>query len=72
LRCALRGAAAEALDALNRRVLTAIQLGGEAFLSGTELDGRPVLRACFINPRTTAADVERIVELVAATAADLT
>ena len=70
LRCRPPGVPDGALDALNRRVLTAIQLGGEAFLSGTELDGRPVLRACFINPRTTAADVERIAELVASTAAE--
>ena len=71
LRCRPPGVPDGALDALNRRVLTAIQLGGEAFLSGTELDGRPVLRACFINPRTTAADVERIAELVASTAIEL-
>jgi aromatic-L-amino-acid/L-tryptophan decarboxylase len=68
LRCVPRDVPLDALDALNRRVLTDVQLGGEAFLSGTQLDGRTVLRACFLNPRTTADDVERIVALLTATA----
>jgi pyridoxal-dependent decarboxylase-like protein len=54
------------LDELNHRVLTAVQLSGQAFLSGTELDGRFVLRACFINPRTTGADVQLIADTVIA------
>jgi aromatic-L-amino-acid/L-tryptophan decarboxylase len=52
------------LDELNRQVLRAVQLGGQAFLSGTELDGRFVLRACFINPRTTGSDVHRIADAI--------
>jgi glutamate/tyrosine decarboxylase-like PLP-dependent enzyme len=52
------------LDELNRQVLRTVQLNGQAFLSGTELDGRFVLRACFINPRTTADDVHRIADAI--------
>ena len=44
-----------------------MQLGGEAFLTGTELDGAFVLRACIINPRTTVADVRALAALLART-----
>lgn len=54
------------LDALNRAALRDVQLGGEAFVSGTELDGRFVLRACFVNPRTTADDADRMVAAIVA------
>jgi glutamate/tyrosine decarboxylase-like PLP-dependent enzyme len=47
---------ADALDALNRRVLQDVQLGGEAFLSGTVIRGRFWLRACVVNPRATEQD----------------
>jgi aromatic-L-amino-acid decarboxylase len=60
-------AAPEALDALNRAILEKIQLGGAAFLTSTVLDGRFWLRACLVNPRTRAADVSALVELVRAT-----
>ncbi|HEU0298656.1 MAG TPA: pyridoxal-dependent decarboxylase [Longimicrobium sp.] len=49
----------DALDALNRTVLQRVQLGGEAFLSSTVLDGRFWLRACIVNPRATPDDVAR-------------
>ena len=54
----------EALDALNRAVLTRVQLGGEAFLSSTVMDGRFWLRACIVNPRATAADLDRTLDAV--------
>jgi aromatic-L-amino-acid decarboxylase len=50
------------LDAHNHAVLRAVQLGGEAFVTSTQLDGRFVLRAAFVNPRMTTHDVERIVD----------
>jgi aromatic-L-amino-acid/L-tryptophan decarboxylase len=68
LRCAPPGVAD--LDELNRAVLRAVQHSGEAFLSSTVLDGRFVLRACFVNPRTTEAHVRRAVELIARLAAE--
>ena len=59
------------VDRLNRQVLRSVQLGGQAFLSGTELDGRFVLRACLINPRTAADDLDRIVDAVVSAGASL-
>ena len=57
-----------AVDALNERILTSVQLGGEAFLSSTILEGRLYLRACVVNPRATRADVERAFQAVRAAA----
>ncbi|MGC4189844.1 MAG: pyridoxal-dependent decarboxylase [Thermomicrobiales bacterium] len=53
-----------ALDALNRAVLDDVQLGGEAFLSGTVVDGRFALRACIVNPRSTLADIDALVAII--------
>lgn len=55
------------LDALNRALLEEIQLGGQAFLSSTTLQGRFVLRACIINPRASRQDIDALIELVRAT-----
>ncbi len=59
------------LDRLNRAVLEAVQLGGEAFLSSTVVDGRFVLRACIVNSRTGPGDIERLVDVVRAAGARL-
>lgn len=56
---------AAALESLNRAVLEDIQLGGQVFLSSTVLEGRFCLRACIVNPRTSAGDVDAVVDLVA-------
>ncbi|MGC4106799.1 MAG: pyridoxal-dependent decarboxylase [Thermomicrobiales bacterium] len=53
-----------ALNALNRAVLDDVQLGGEAFLSGTVVDGRFTLRACIVNPRSTFADIDALVTII--------
>ena len=60
---ALRGDE-QALDTLNRRVLSAMQLGGEAFVSSTVIAGVFWLRACIVNQRATEADVEAMVDIV--------
>jgi glutamate/tyrosine decarboxylase-like PLP-dependent enzyme len=60
----------ESLDAVNRRVLAAVQLGGAAFLSGTTLDGMFALRACVVNPRATLEDADAVVAEVRARLAD--
>jgi glutamate/tyrosine decarboxylase-like PLP-dependent enzyme len=51
----------QALDALNRRVLSDVQLGGRAFLAGTTVDGVFALRACVVNPGSSTADADAIV-----------
>jgi len=61
----------EAIAALNRAVLERLQLGGEAFLSSTELRGRFTLRACIVNYRSTRRDIDRMLEAVRAIAQEL-
>lgn len=60
------GADAGALDALNRKLLQRLQLGGRAFLSSTVLRGRFVLRACIVNPLSTARDIDLLLDTVKA------
>jgi glutamate/tyrosine decarboxylase-like PLP-dependent enzyme len=64
---------AAALDALNRAVLTDVQLGGRAFITGTVVRSVFWLRACIINHRATVADVDAMVDVVldAAASADI-
>lgn len=52
------------LDALNERICRELQLTGRAFLSSTRIRGKFAQRMCFINWRTTARDVEEIVDLL--------
>jgi glutamate/tyrosine decarboxylase-like PLP-dependent enzyme len=49
------------LDRLNLDLTEGLRLTGRAFLSTTRLRGRVALRMCFVNWRTTAADVEEVV-----------
>jgi glutamate/tyrosine decarboxylase-like PLP-dependent enzyme len=58
------GGREEELDRLNMALLDELRATGRAFLSSTRLRGRIVLRFCFVNWRTTAADVEEIVRLL--------
>ncbi|MCA1646953.1 MAG: aminotransferase class V-fold PLP-dependent enzyme [Chloroflexi bacterium] len=55
---------AEQLDELNRRVLAAVQLSGQAFVTGTTVKGNFALRACVVNPRSTSEDVDALLTLV--------
>jgi len=61
----------EKIAALNRALLERLQLGGEAFLTSTELRGRFVLRACIVNHRSRREDVDRMLETVRAIGRDL-
>ena len=60
----LRGdAAAEPyLNLLNDRLMSELQLEGRVFPSNAILDGRFALRACVVNFRTEAADMDALVE----------
>jgi aromatic-L-amino-acid/L-tryptophan decarboxylase len=49
-RYAPAGARARELDRVNAALPAAIQARGRAFVTGTRYGGRPVLRACVINP----------------------
>ncbi|MFB6280357.1 MAG: aspartate aminotransferase family protein [Salinibacter sp.] len=61
-RCVPDGWGDDAIDALNGRLAAAISEEGEVFLTKTTLDGRPVLRLCPINPRTTDADLRDTID----------
>jgi aromatic-L-amino-acid decarboxylase len=53
----------------NRRVLRELVDSGDAFLGPASVKGRTGLRACFMNLRTTEADVDFIIERLASLAA---
>jgi aromatic-L-amino-acid/L-tryptophan decarboxylase len=55
---------AEELNALNKRIMEAVQSEGEAFLSGTVLHGKFALRACVLHYATSPEDIEALVETV--------
>jgi glutamate/tyrosine decarboxylase-like PLP-dependent enzyme len=57
------------LNAFNQAALARVQLGGDAFLSSTVLNGVFWLRACILNPRTTAADLAVMIDAVRRAAA---
>jgi aromatic-L-amino-acid/L-tryptophan decarboxylase len=54
-------ASRERLNALNQEVLRRIQARGRCVPSGTTIYGKFVIRPCFVNPRTTNADVTALV-----------
>jgi aromatic-L-amino-acid/L-tryptophan decarboxylase len=56
-------------DHVQSEIARRVQLGGESFITTTELNGRTVLRACFLNPLTNDSDVDALVDLVVATGA---
>ena len=61
-RCVPEGWTENEIDELNRRLAPALSEEGEIFLTKTTLRGRPVLRLCPINPRTTEADLRETID----------
>jgi aromatic-L-amino-acid decarboxylase len=59
------------LDRLNERLMTAIQLDGRAYVSNAVLHDRFVLRACIVNFRTEAEDIEATLDVAAELGAEL-
>ncbi|MEO8192396.1 MAG: aminotransferase class V-fold PLP-dependent enzyme [Gemmatimonadales bacterium] len=57
-------AVTEYLNELNARIVTAVRLSGQAFISNAHIGDRFMLRACIVNFRTTLADVQALPELV--------
>jgi hypothetical protein len=61
----LSGAGRDAyLDELNARLMTDVQLDGRAYCSNAVLGERFVLRACIVNFRTEAGDVDALIDVV--------
>jgi aromatic-L-amino-acid decarboxylase len=54
----------EELNALNKRVMEAVQAAGAAFLTQTMLGGRFALRACILHHGTTEDDVVALLDAV--------
>ncbi|MEO6447025.1 MAG: pyridoxal-dependent decarboxylase [Gemmatimonadaceae bacterium] len=50
------------LNRLNERLMTELQLGGRVFPSNAIVGGRFALRACIVNFRTEAADIDALLE----------
>ncbi|MGH2589280.1 MAG: pyridoxal phosphate-dependent decarboxylase family protein [Actinomycetota bacterium] len=61
----------EYLNELNERLLTEIVLDGRVFCSNAVLDGRYVLRACIVNFRTEAGDLDALLDVAAGLGARL-
>jgi glutamate/tyrosine decarboxylase-like PLP-dependent enzyme len=60
------GDTGEYLNRLNQALLAQIQAGGELYVSNAVVNGRYLLRACIVNFRTTAADIDALPETIAA------
>ena len=52
------------LDDLNEKLLSQIQMGGEAYVSNAVLEGRMLLRSCIVNFRTSAEDIDALPGIV--------
>lgn len=59
------------LNALNEALLTRLQRSGEVFLSNAVIRDTFLLRACIVNFRTTAADIEALPGIVVDHGAEL-
>jgi aromatic-L-amino-acid decarboxylase len=66
-----RGVDPTRLDALNEKLLNAINASGEFFLSHTKLNGRFVIRMAAANIHTTARHIDRLWQLLLETAPGL-
>lgn len=64
LRYVPSGVTEEYLNQLNQRLLTAIEKSGEAFLSNAVVEGKYALRACIVNFRAAAGDIEAMSQLI--------
>jgi glutamate/tyrosine decarboxylase-like PLP-dependent enzyme len=59
------------LDALNEAILHGVRARGRTVTSSTRVDGRFAIRPCFINPRSTLADADALVDEVLSVGRDL-
>lgn len=53
----------EQVDDLNQRIMEQLQYSGRVYPSNAVMDGRFVLRACIVNYRSEAEDIEALVDL---------
>ena len=65
------GEATEALNRLNRALLSKVRARGRCVPSATTIRSAFVIRACYINPRTSLSDVDELVDEVELCGAEL-
>lgn len=53
-----------AIDQLNRDIIPALEKDGRVFITGTLLHKQPVIRACLINHRIQANNIDYLVEVI--------
>jgi glutamate/tyrosine decarboxylase-like PLP-dependent enzyme len=53
-----------AVDQLNQALIPALEKDGRVFITGTRIQGRPVIRACFVNHRQQYGDIDRLVAVI--------
>lgn len=58
------GLTQEELDKLNDRIVEEIESDGRVFLTGTKVSRRTAIRVCFINHRTTQADIDYMLKVI--------
>ena len=58
------------LDAINLALVAAVEQTGEALVSSTRLFGRTAIRTCILNPTTTTAHVQRVLDIIEQTPID--
>lgn len=56
--------AAEVIDEINANIRKAIFRSGNAVVAGTKVDNRQYLKFTLLNPATTLADVEEVIDLI--------
>lgn len=59
------------IDALNERLLRALERDGRVFLSGTKIHGKTALRACSVNHRLGREDVDLLLDVIRDVAAKI-
>ncbi|MFQ5982243.1 MAG: pyridoxal phosphate-dependent decarboxylase family protein [Woeseiaceae bacterium] len=55
----------EYLNELNKAILAEVQKNGRAFVSNAIVAGHYLLRACVVNFRTTASDIDFVIKIIA-------
>jgi glutamate/tyrosine decarboxylase-like PLP-dependent enzyme len=58
------GLSGGSLDEHNRALAAGLQAGGKAFIAPTTVSGATVLRACIVNPRTTASNLVALLDII--------
>jgi len=56
------GADERQVERANRALVESLEAAGDAFISSTRLHGRYALRLCILNPSTSAADVDSVLD----------